>query len=49
MNNPGRAWMQVNLHIAIGGAETADGNTGVCFSFHVSDPDMDKSSGTLTF
>lgn len=41
MNNPGTVWMQVKLHKAIGGTETADG-------IFVSDPGMDKSSGTLT-
>lgn len=47
--DPGTVWTQVKLHIAIGGTETADGNIGVCFPFHVSDPGMDKPSGVLTF
>lgn len=47
--DPGTVWTQVKLHIAIGGTETADGNIGVCFPFHVSDPGMDKPSGMLTF
>lgn len=41
--------MQVNLHTAIGGIETADGNTAVCFPFRVGDPGMGKSSGELAF
>ena len=49
MKNPGTARTQMNLRIAIGDTETTDGNIGVCFPFHVSDPGMDKSSGVLTF
>jgi len=49
MNDLGTVWMQVSLHIAIGSTETADGNTGACFPFHVSDSGVGKSSGRLTF